>query len=174
MIEIIPNWHPIFVHFTIGLLSISAALFWAGTVLKKDVLLIVARWNLWLGALITIGTVLAGLYAFNTVPHNTETQHLAMLDHRMWALSTTGLFVALALWSFVVAKKGKNKPSGFRHHIFLAAVTVAGLMLAATGFKGGELVYRHGLGVLAVPVPAEEHHESEHMHSGHDHGDHHH
>lgn len=30
MIEIIPNWHPIFVHFTIALLTISTLLYVAG------------------------------------------------------------------------------------------------------------------------------------------------
>ena len=49
MIEIIPNWHPILVHFTIGLLAISTALYAAGYALKKENLLIAARWNLWLG-----------------------------------------------------------------------------------------------------------------------------
>ena len=40
MIEIIPNWHPILVHFTIGLLAISTALYAAGYALKKENLLI--------------------------------------------------------------------------------------------------------------------------------------
>lgn len=35
MIEIIPNWHPIFVHFTIALLTISTLLYVAGLFLKK-------------------------------------------------------------------------------------------------------------------------------------------
>lgn len=35
----------------------------------------------------TIGTVLAGWYAYNTVPH-TALSHAAMTDHRNWALST--------------------------------------------------------------------------------------
>ena len=39
MIEIIPNWHPILVHFTIGLLAISTALYAAGYALKKENLL---------------------------------------------------------------------------------------------------------------------------------------
>jgi len=39
-IEIIPNYHPILVHFTIGLLSISALLYFLGSILKKENLLI--------------------------------------------------------------------------------------------------------------------------------------
>ena len=61
--EIIPNWHPIFVHFTVALLSISSLLYLAGFLLKKPHFLIIARWNLWIGGAITVAIVLAGFYA---------------------------------------------------------------------------------------------------------------
>ena len=80
-IEIIPNWHPILVHFTVALLSISGLLYLAGRALKNANLLLVARWNLWIGAIITIGTVLAGFYAYNTVAHDAPS-HAAMTDHK--------------------------------------------------------------------------------------------
>ena len=35
-IEIIPNWHPIFVHFSVALLSVSGLIFLASTLLKKE------------------------------------------------------------------------------------------------------------------------------------------
>lgn len=172
-IEIIPNWHPILVHFTIGLLGISVVLFLMGTLIRKgplhSQLATAARWNLWLGAALTVGTVLAGFYAFNTVSHSREAQHLAMLDHRKWALSTATLFLTLAAWSLIANLRGNAAFSGFCHYIFIALTVVAGLMLAATGYKGGELVYRHGLGVMAVPAMEEEHHE----HGDHEHGEHH-
>ena len=85
MIEVIPNWHPIFVHFTIGLLLVSTLLYVVGFTLKCENLLIAARLNLWLGSLITIATVLAGLNAYNTVAHDSAS-HLAMTDHRNWAI----------------------------------------------------------------------------------------
>ena len=44
-VEIIPNYHPIMVHFTIGLLSISALFYLAGSILKKENLLVAGRWN---------------------------------------------------------------------------------------------------------------------------------
>jgi len=52
-IEIIPNWHPLLVHFTIALFSVSALLYLAGLLLNKSNLLIVAKWNLWIGAFAT-------------------------------------------------------------------------------------------------------------------------
>lgn len=174
IIDIQPNWHPVFVHFSMGLLFMSVLLFLIATILRKgplhNQLSIVARWNLWLGAAITVGTVLAGLYAFDTVDHSREAQHLAMLDHRQWALSTAALFLVLALWLLFITVRGKISFTGFRHYIFITFMVIAGLMLAVTGYKGGELVYRHGLGVLPVPVMDKEHHG----HGSHEHGEHHH
>ncbi|MDH5573601.1 MAG: hypothetical protein OEY89_17685, partial [Gammaproteobacteria bacterium] len=71
MIDILPNWHPIFVHFTVALLSVSIGVYFASCFMKKSELknewLIVARWSLWFGTGITVLTVLSGLYAYNTV-----------------------------------------------------------------------------------------------------------
>ena len=99
-IEIIPNWHPIFVHFTIALLSISALFYLAGLITKKDVFYTVGKWNLWVGALITVGTVIAGLQAAGTVDHDAQS-HAAMMNHRNWALGTASVFAVLAAWSVV-------------------------------------------------------------------------
>ena len=101
MIEILPNWHPILAHFTIGLLLTSSALFLIGSLFYKKAwsknILIVAHVNLWIGALLTLGTVAAGIYAYNTVAHDAPS-HLAMKDHRNWALASSVLFIILAIW----------------------------------------------------------------------------
>lgn len=149
MIEILPNWHPIFVHFTVALFATAALLFlaaaafagrgWAGAARTA------ARWNLWLGAALTVGTVAAGIYAFNTVAHD-DAAHAAMTDHRNWALATASLWWVLALWAAWQARVGRRSGGPF----LVVAVVALGL-LAVTAFKGGELVYRHGLGVLSLP-----------------------
>lgn len=156
MIEIIPNWHPIFVHYTIALLSISAVLFLTGRVLNKGVLITVARWNLWLGALITIGTVSAGLIASSTVAHDAES-HAAMMNHRNWALGTAFVFLLLAFWAYI--RREEEKPS----ILFLLTLLLAAGALATTGYKGGELVYRHGTGVMSLPDTSV--HDHAHMES---------
>lgn len=160
-IEIIPNWHPIFVHFTIGLLSISALLYLAGLVLKKPNLLVAARWNLWIGAAVTIATVLAGFYAYNTVAHDGPS-HAAMTDHKNWALVTASIFGVLALWSLI-----KHRGAKTVHPAFVALILLASSILAITGFKGGELVYRHGLGVMSMPEVS-----GDGGHGSHSHGEH--
>lgn len=161
MIDIIPNWHPLLVHFTIGLLTISTFLYLAGYALRKENLLIAARWNLWLGAVITIGTVLAGLYAYNTVAHDGES-HQAMTDHRNWALPTAGIYLILAFWAFLSQRGVKTVSVAF-----LIAVIAACPLLAITGYKGGEVVYRHGTGVMRLPVI-----HGDGGHGSHSHGNH--
>lgn len=167
MIEIIPNWHPIFVHFTVGLFGISALFYLAAVLLKQHHLLLVARWNLWIGALITIGTVLAGWYAYNTVAHDGPS-HAAMTDHRNWALATAAVFLLLALWAFFRQRGAKTVSL-----IFVIVIVAAAGMLAVTGYKGGEVVYRHGIGVMRMPEVHGDGGHGSHSHENHNHGDHH-
>jgi uncharacterized membrane protein len=159
MIEIIPNWHPIFVHFTVGLLSISVFFYLLAFISNyltlvpnkvRSELEIVARWCLWSGAFITIGTVLAGFYAYNTVNHDTPS-HMAMTNHRNWAIATAVVAILIALWS--VWRHHKQKASSIS--FILALLIMQGLLLSAA-WRGGEIVYRYGLGVMSLPNIANE------------------
>lgn len=162
MIEIIPNWHPIFVHFTIGLFSGACGLYvlaYLTSYLRIVSLKVVsdletaARLFLWLVALITVGTVLAGLYAFSTVKHD-EPAHVVMLIHRNFAFTTAVGIILLALWSGW--RYYKNKKLSI---IFVLGLLVVQGLLLTTGWLGAELVYRHGLGVISLPnSEGEEHH----------------
>jgi len=148
MPEIIPNWHPILVHFTVGLLSLSVILFVvinfiSGTLHEQW--LIVARWLLWFGAGIILLTALAGLFAYNTVAHDIPS-HAAMTEHRNWAISIIILFPLLAGWAAWCVRSGKALGKGF-----VALMLVGGLLLLSTAWHGGEAVYRYGLGVMSLP-----------------------
>ena len=103
MFEIIPDFHPIFVHFTLGLLGSSIGLFiLTRFVIRADLkqqLLTVALWNLWLGAIAIIVTIGAGWYAFNTVKHD-DASHVVMLVHRNFALATLVVILILAVWAW--------------------------------------------------------------------------
>ncbi len=169
MPEIIPNFHPIFVHFTVALLSLSVALFVVIPFIKsplKEQWQTVARWSLWFGAAITIITGLAGLDAYNTVAHDTPS-HLAMTDHRNWAIATIVLFLALATWSIIQVRQGKTLGKAF-----VVCMVVAGIVLASTAWRGGEVVYRYGLGVMSLPKVEGEGHSHSHGGDGggHEHG----
>lgn len=166
MFEIIPNWHPIFVHFTVALFSLAVGLFVVTPFIKsplKEQWQIVARWALWFGAAFTVVTGLTGLYAYNTVAHDTPS-HAAMTDHRNWAIATVSLFLILAAWSIFRARQ--NKAFGA---LFIAAMLIAGGLLASTAWRGGEAVYRFGLGVMSLPKAKGEGHAHEHA-EGAEHG----
>ena len=164
MIEIIPNWHPIFVHFTVALLSSAVAFFILGTVLPnhkwREQWLTVARWNLWIGATISLFTAIAGWFAFNSVNHDTPS-HEAMIEHRNLALITLAVFLPIALWSLARYRAGKPVQV-----VFLAALLVAQGLLLSTAWHGAELVYRHGLGVMSLPKKEEGGDGHAHQHDG--------
>lgn len=164
--EIIPNWHPMLVHFTVALLSVSALLYLAGLVLKKPNLLVVARWNLWIGALATILTVIAGFDAYNSIPHDGPL-HAAMTDHKKWALVTASIFGVLALWALLKHRGAKTVGV-----VFVVLILLASGLLAMTGYKGGEVVYRHGGGVMRMPEISGDGGHGSHAHGeGEEHGD---
>lgn len=149
MLEILPNWHPMFVHFTIGLLVTAALVYLLSGLLKhKDAQAsakTAALWMLWAGAGFTVLTVATGLYAFATVAHD-DPSHLAMKDHRLWALATAAFYILLGGWSFARVKAGKALPG-----LFATLLVVGVVLLGITGLKGGDLVYRYGLGVASLP-----------------------
>jgi len=154
MIELIPNWHPVFVHFTVALLSLSVLLYLlAGLSLPQQLRHdwhIVARWLLWFGAGFAVATVATGWLAYNSVAHD-DLSHGAMTDHRNWAIATSVPFITLALWSLWRRVTGRAPARGIAGTVFLSALAAGGVLLASTAWRGGELVYRHGLGVLSLP-----------------------
>jgi uncharacterized membrane protein len=158
MVEIIPNWHPIFVHFTVALVFLSGALFVLSRLVTnwrlEDQWLATAYWSLWIGALISVGTVIAGWYAFNSVEHDTVA-HEAMIEHRNLALVTFIVIAIMAIWSLVQYVK-EQSPS----LVFLGCMVLSVATIGSTAWHGGELVYRHGLGVMSLPQ------KNEHGHTG--------
>ncbi len=150
MIEIIPNWHPVFVHFTVALWSLAAFFHLSMPLIKSPVLhaewVVLARWNLWLGTAFGVVTAIFGLLAFNSVVHDTPS-HAAMSEHRNWAVSTLTLFLILTGWSvWHYRRKVTAKPA-----TFLVAMSLALALLLTTAWHGAEVVYRYGIGVKSLP-----------------------
>ena len=133
MFEIIPNWHPLFVHFPIALLSMSMLFFVAIKIISKhpvrEQLRILAYWNLWLGTGFAIVAAVAGWFAYNSVAHDTPS-HEAMTVHRNWALVTLSVFVLLSLWSINQYKRMKESS-----HTFTFIMIMAFVLLASTGWS---------------------------------------
>lgn len=149
MIEIIPNWHPALVHFPIALTTVALAFIAVGTLFRNGSYAAqcraTGRWMLWGAALFALIAAAFGWFAFNSVGHD-EVSHAAMTLHRNWAIWTLAALVALAAWD-VWRGGSRKKPS----QGFLGLLVAAWLLVASTAWHGAELVYRHGLGVMALP-----------------------
>ena len=147
-------WHPIFVHFSIALLSMAtlfyllAALFPGAA--KRNQWIIVAEWTLWVGDGLTALTLLFGWLAFNSVNHD-DASHEAMLVHATWAVITATGFGSIAIWSIRQRRAGM-----YPSRLFSVALLVSFGCLMATGLRGGELVFRYGLAVSSLPKPEQE------------------
>jgi uncharacterized membrane protein/ketosteroid isomerase-like protein len=157
MIEIIPNWHPIWVHFAIALLTTGAGIYlllgWkgrnSGTPLNA---MIVARWMLCLGAAAGLVALLTGYLASTSVAHD-DLAHANMMVHRNWAYASTTIFVVAAILEFI--RRNQVRAS------FLSALLLVagGFTLVMTGLEGAENVYEHGLGVQRLPVLSTHEHD---------------
>lgn len=158
MIEIIPNWHPIWVHFAVALLSTSAFLFlifgWRSSQTScRTNALIVARWTLRLGVIAAIGALVTGYLASGSVTHD-DVSHTNMMVHRNWAFAATSIFAIIALIDLM--KRNETRIS----IISILLLVAGGITLAKTGLEGAENVYKYGLGVQSLPDI------STHEHSG--------
>lgn len=167
MIEIIPNWHPIFTHFTIGLLLTGSVLFLAGWLLRHSNtgmrITTVARWNLAIGAVFAVITIATGYQAYYSVAHDAPS-HAAMTIHLKWAWTAFVLFAIAA----VLAWRDRKRLAGASIALSIMLVAAASA-LAVTGYLGGENVYRHGIGVMRLPESSGSGHGHSHEGGGHEH-----
>lgn len=146
--EIIPNWHPLVVHFSVALLVTATILLSWGTIKgrlsQEDTLISAGRLILWLGLLAIAATVAAGLQAYYSVDHDSPS-HLAMTNHRNWAFGSLAAFliVGIVMW------RARKSDVSVLH---VGALVISTGLLLSTAYKGGDLVYKYGLGVQSLPV----------------------
>jgi len=141
----ISHWHPIIVHLALGLWSTVPLLYTAAFVTRSQPRVVlystVATLNLVLGSCAAGFALLSGLLAATSLPvvgiaQDTLTRHVA------WAVVTTLAFVAVTLLR-AVGRPFSAPPGQF----LLVTLWIATIALLATGYYGGQNVYRYGLGV---------------------------
>lgn len=141
----LPEWHPMAVHFPLaltvtGALALSAARF-AALERHGATLAVVGTWNLCLGAvgaLLALGTGLAAVVSVELAP----AARAAVGLHVRWAICASAALMLLAVWRGAGADPRSRPSRAFL--IILWAVTAA---LLVTAYRGGQNVYRYGVGV---------------------------
>jgi uncharacterized membrane protein len=102
---------------------------------------IVGTWNLSIGAVAVLAALGSGLAAAIDL-HVGAAAHVAIAAHVKSAILTTVLVGAAALWrAFGVAST--SRPSW----LFVLLLWAAAAALTVTGYRGGQNVYRYGIGV---------------------------
>lgn len=158
------NIHPLFVHFPIALLLTSTAFYFLGTLFRKQDLLAVGKWELYLGTLSAAVTVWTGLQAAKTVPHGGGV-HEIMMAHQYLGFAVLGLSLALSAWVFFSKANipARGKPAFLLTLLVLAAVLTQGADL------GGRMVFLKGVGVGGKSMLQKEAAHG-HEHAGEEHG----
>lgn len=160
--QIIPNFHPIAVHFPIALTFIALLFGLAASIGRSSTLApylaATAHFTLWLAAIAAAVAVLFGWLAFNSVNHD-DAGHAAMLLHRAWAVPTATGIILLACWDAKKHRVSAVMPAPTLVLLFLLSGAIA-----VTGWLGGEVVYRHGIGVLSLPASEGAGHSHHHEH----------
>jgi len=151
------NIHPVFVHFPIALFP-TALLFYAiGVLGRKDRFLFAAQISLGLAFLSVIVTVITGLLALESFPHN-ETIHNMMMTHQKVGYTILVFGGILFVWSFFKKEETPKLPK-----LFLALLAFTVLMVLQNGDLGGRMVFVEGAAVRnATPLMEENHHHHHH------------
>jgi uncharacterized membrane protein len=156
MLASLPNAHPFLVHFPIALFT---------TALLADLVLCVRFRETWLdraalstfgvAALLSLATAWSGQAAANALtPSLDEAAAAAVASHGDWAFATVLLFFTVAAVRFEALWRDRALPFPRLTRPRLLALplgVLAEVCLLTTAGRGGELVYRHGVGVGAGP-----------------------
>jgi uncharacterized membrane protein len=145
-----PGWHPVIVHFPLALIVLATALLLAARFTRREALAstlaTVGTWNLCIGAAAALLALATGLAAVLDLHVGIEARHAISLHFR-WAIFTTLALILIAIW-----RGAGTAPSSRPSRIFLIVLLLATAALVVTGFRGGQNVYRFGVGVEKIAV----------------------
>lgn len=139
--------HPLIVHFPIALLLTSILADLLALLCHRAAFQEVALFLLVLGVIGAIAAGVSGEQAGEAVAHLPDLRG-AVEQHEDFATGAIWLFIALLLSRLYTVIKGRFA-STFQA-LYLIISLVAGGLLMATAYSGGNLVYEHGAGVKPV------------------------
>jgi uncharacterized membrane protein len=156
-------WHPLIVHFPLGLLLggvVVEAVGWLKrrpTVRKAGLVLLTS------GVLLALPAIATGLLAYNRVDHS-EVAHALMTTHRNLMLAAVGLFAVAVTWRWRAGEGVTDRPlSAALYAVLLTGATAA---LVVGGERGADLVFGQAIGIPSERMEAILHER----HGGHQHG----
>ncbi len=138
-------WHPMTVHFPLALVTTATLVLSLARIKSLEryatTLATVGTWNLCLGALAALVALATGLAAVVHLEVGVPAR-LAISLHVKWAIFSTIGLLLLAAWRGAGTAAGSRPSAPFL--VLLWAVAAA---LIVTGYRGGQNVYRYGIGV---------------------------
>jgi uncharacterized membrane protein len=145
--HIVPGWHPIVVHFPLALVVTAALALTLARLLPGPryvaTLATVGTWNLCVGAVAALFALATGLAAVIGL-HVGLAAHQAISMHVKWAIFTSLAVLLAAVWRGAGSAQ-ESRPSW----VFIVVLWAATAALIVTGYRGGQNVYRYGVGVSA-------------------------
>ncbi|MGY6276928.1 DUF2231 domain-containing protein [Methylomonas sp. MgM2] len=170
-ISAMANWHPLFVHYPIALLSLFFLIDLLGSMAGRSEWRRAAGWFLYFGVLFTGATVALGLAAAASIPHGGDV-HEIMERHEQLGISLLLLALVLAVWRW--AAGGRINGAANILYLILSAILFGLLLLTAD--LGGLMVYKYGVAVEPVTelnkeAAARHQHGGDSMIDEHDHED---
>ena len=142
------NLHPLFVHFPIAFLYGAAALYILASIRGSEPLKWSAFWMLMLGALGVAASIATGLYAEPGAMVAESVRDHLLKHHKQLMLTASALTGAVTIWALAA----RPMPSRGRY-VFLAALMVVMVLIAAGADFGGRMVYDYNAGGAACPQP---------------------
>lgn len=152
------SWHPLVIHFPLVALPLAVLL---DTVVARTRS---SRWResatllWWVGLAGAAAAVSTGLVAYSRVEHS-DLAHERMTLHRNLALATVAVLLGAVLWRW-------RQPAS-RGAALVGVIGVGGLVVVGT--LGGELVFRHAIGVPTEVIEQVISERSGHSHAGPEH-----
>ena len=139
------RWHPMVVHFPLALVATAAVMLLGARLLRREpqaaVLATVGTWNLCLGAVAAVIALGTGLGAVLDLDVSAAARE-SISTHAKWAIFTTLALLLLAVWRGAGTEQ-RSRPTW----LFTLLVLAATAALLMTGYRGGQNVYRFGVGV---------------------------
>lgn len=147
------SWHPMVIHFPLVALALAVVLDAVGAWTASDRWRTTATLLWWVGLIGAAAAIATGLLAYSRVEHS-ELAHDQMILHRNVAFAAVAVLLITAIWRW------QRPASRLR-----AVVEVGGLgLLLGVGYLGGELVFRHALGVSTETLEQVFHERSSEAH----------